>query len=110
MQATVTDHRTDIAVLHLAGELDADTADIMRDKLDDLVARPEPRIVVDLSELRFCDSMGLSALIGAYLAAEGAGGWVRLAGANPFLRKLVQTVGLTRYMSLHDSVEAAMSA
>ncbi len=110
MQATVIDHRTDIAVLHLVGELDADTADTLREALDDLVARPEPRIVVDLSDLRFCDSMGLSAFIGAYLAAAGAGGWVRLAGANTFLRKLIETVGLTRYVALYEDVETAKAA
>jgi anti-anti-sigma factor len=110
MRATVIDHRTDIAVLHLLGELDAATADTLRDALDDLVSRPQPRIVVDLSELRFCDSMGLSAFIGAYLAAEDAGGWLRLAGANAFIRKLVETVGLTRYVALYDDVTTAMAA
>ncbi len=110
MRATVIDHRTDIAVLHLLGELDAATADTLRDALDDLVSRPEPRIVVDLSELRFCDSMGLSAFIGAYLAAEDAGGWLRLAGANAFLRRLVETVGLTRYVPLYDDVATALTA
>ena len=108
MQATVTDHRTDIAVLHLTGELDADTAVVLRDALDELVVRPKPRIVVDLSDLRFCDSMGLSALISAYLLATGAGGWLRLAGPNPFLRKLIETVGLTRYMGMFVDVDAAM--
>jgi anti-sigma B factor antagonist len=110
MQATVTDHRTDIAVLHLSGELDADTAEILRDALDELVARPYPRIVVDLSDLRFCDSMGLSAFISAYLVASSGGGWLRLAGANAFLRKLIETVGLTRYVGLYDDVERALSA
>lgn len=110
MRAIVTDHRTDIAVLHLAGELDADTAEILREALDDLVARPDPRIVVDLADLRFCDSMGLSAFISAYLVASSAGGWLRLAGANPFIRKLVETVGLTRYMLLYDDVECALAA
>ena len=110
MHATVTDLQTDIAVLHLTGELDADTAETLRAALDDLVSRPAPRIVVDLSDLRFCDSMGLSALITAYMMATSAGGWVRLAGPNAFLRKLVQTVGLTRYMALYDDVETALAA
>ena len=110
MQATVTDHRTGIAVLHLDGELDADTAETLRESLDDLVARETRRIVVDLSGLRFCDSMGLSAFISAYLVVSERGGWLRLAGANPFLRKLIETVGLTRYMGLYADVTTAMRA
>lgn len=109
MQATVTDHRTDIAVLHLTGELDADTAGILREALDDLVSRPAPRIVVDLADLRFCDSMGLSAFLSAYLVASKAGGWLRLAGANVFLSTLITTVGLTRYLPMFDTVDAAIA-
>jgi anti-anti-sigma factor len=108
MQATVTDHRTDIAVLQLEGELDADTADVLRAALDDLVGRRPPRIVVDLSGLRFCDSMGLSAFISAYILVSDRGGWLRLAGANTFLTKLIGTVGLTRYVGLFADVEDAM--
>jgi anti-anti-sigma factor len=108
MQATVTDHRADVAVLRLCGELDADTMGVLRDALDDLVGRRPPRIVVDLSELRFCDSMGLSAFISAYLLVTDRGGWLRLAGANAFLGALIQTVGLTRYMGLFPDVEAAI--
>ena len=42
MQATVTDHRCDIAVLHLRGELDADTAGALRATLADLGFRGAP--------------------------------------------------------------------
>jgi anti-sigma B factor antagonist len=108
MQATVREHRTDVAVLHLRGELDADTAGALREALDGLVTRTPPRIVVDLSDLRFCDSMGLGTFISAYLLVSDRGGWVRLAGANPFLGKLIQTVGLTRYMGLYADVEGAV--
>ena len=63
MQAIVTDHRCDVAVLHLKGELDADTAGQLRVAFAGLLERPVPRIVVDLSELKFCDSVGLSTFI-----------------------------------------------
>lgn len=61
MLATVTDHRSDIAILHLRGELDADTTAELHALLAELLGRPVPRIVVDLNDLRFCDSVGLSA-------------------------------------------------
>jgi len=40
MQAKVTDHRPDVAVLHLKGELDANTAARLHDRLADLLERP----------------------------------------------------------------------
>ena len=63
MRATISDHRSDVAVLHLQGELDSDTASQLHGTIAELLERPVPRIVVDLTDLKFCDSVGLSAFI-----------------------------------------------
>jgi anti-sigma B factor antagonist len=110
MQASVTDLRTDIAVLHLRGELDAETTAHLHAALTSLLERPVPRIVVDLAGLRFCDSTGLSAFIISKQVIAARGGWLSLAGASDFLRQLMETVGLTRYFTLHADVDAAVLA
>jgi anti-sigma B factor antagonist len=110
MQATVTDHRSDVAVLHLSGELDADTAPQLHALLADLLERPVPRIVVDLTDLKFCDSVGLSAFITSKQVISARGGWLSFAGANPFLVQLLATVGLTRYFAIFPEVEDAIAA
>lgn len=110
MQATVTDHRTDVAVLHLSGELDADTATQLHATLADLLERPVPRIVVDLTGLKFCDSVGLSAFIVSKQVIAARGGWLSFAGANPFLSQLMETVGLGRYFAIFPEVEDAIAA
>lgn len=110
MQATVTDHRCDIAVLHLRGELDADTAEKLRSTLTDLLERPVPKIVVDLTDLKFCDSIGLSAFITSKQLITDRGGWLSFAGANQFLVRLLETVGLSRYFAIFPEVEDAIAA
>ena len=76
MQATVTETRSDVAVLRLSGELDADTATRLHELLAELLERQVPRIVVDLSDLKFCDSVGLSAFITARQVITARGGWL----------------------------------
>jgi anti-anti-sigma factor len=110
MQASVTDLRTNIAVLHLRGELDADTAAYLRTELADLVDRPVPRIVVDLEGLRFCDSVGLSAFVVSKQAITARGGWLSFAAASPFLGGLMKTVGLTRYFAMYADIDTAVAA
>jgi anti-sigma B factor antagonist len=110
MQATITDHRCDVAVLHLRGELDADTAGQLHATLAQLLERPVPRIVVDLSELKFCDSVGLSAFVTSKQVIAARGGWLSFAGANDFLLKLMATVGLTRYFAIFPEVDDAIAA
>jgi hypothetical protein len=36
------------------------------------------------------------------------GGWVRLAAPSGFLRRLLTTLGLNDYLSIHQDVEAAL--
>ena len=110
MHATVTDHHCDVAVLHLKGELDADTAGLLRSTLAELLERPIPRIVVDLTDLKFCDSVGLSAFITSKQVITARGGWLSFAGANPFLVRLLGTVGLTRYFAIFPEVDDAIAA
>jgi len=110
MQASVIDHRSDIAVLRLRGELDSETAGRLRATLADLLERPVPRIVVDLTDLKFCDSVGLSAFITSKQVITARGGWLSFAGANPFLSQLMETVGLSRYFAIFPEVDDAIAA
>ena len=110
MQATVTEYRSDVAVLHLSGELDADTAIQLHSTLAELLERPIPRAVVDLSDLKFCDSVGLSAFITSKQVITARGGWMSFAGANPFLSRLMETVGLSRYFAVFPKVDDAIAA
>ena len=108
MQVSVAHHPPNTAVLTLRGSLDIDTAPSLKANLGRLVERPSPRIIVDLSGLDFCDSMGVGVLVTAHGRAMERGGWVRLAAPSGFLRRLLDTLGLIDYLSLHADVETAL--
>jgi anti-sigma B factor antagonist len=110
MLATISDAHSNVAVLRLSGELDAGTSTKLHATLADLVDRPVPRIVVDLTDLKFCDSVGLSAFITCKQVITARGGWLSFASANPFLLNLLETVGLSRYFAIFPEVEDAIAA
>ena len=56
-----------------AGELDISTAPDLQDALAELTDAPR-RVVVDLSDLEFCDSTGLSVFVRAKNSTDDAGG------------------------------------
>ena len=66
--------------------------------------------VVDVSELKFCDSVGLSAFVTSKQVIAARGGWLSFAGANGFLLNLLETVGLTRYFAIFPEVDDAIAA
>jgi anti-anti-sigma factor len=108
MQVSVAHHPPNTAVLILRGSLDIDTAPALKANLNRLVELPSPRVVVDCSGLDFCDSMGVGVLVTAHSRALERGGWVRLAAPSSFLRRLLDTLGLTQHLSLHPNVEHAL--
>jgi anti-sigma B factor antagonist len=110
MRAIVIEHRSDVVILQLCGELDADTAGQLAAALAGLLERPVPRIVVDLTALKFCDSVGLSAFITIKQVIVARGGWLSFAGPDQFLTQLLETVGLGRYFAIFPEVEDAIAA
>jgi anti-sigma B factor antagonist len=80
----------------LRGELDVATADRCCDVLLDLMTEKTPHLVLDLSELGFCDPYGLGGLVRAANYAERAGGSLTLARPGPRLARLLDVTGLHR--------------
>lgn len=108
MQVSVAHHPPNTAVLVLRGSLDIDTSPSLKANLNRLVQRPAPRVVVDVSGLDFCDSMGVGVLVTAHGQAMDRGGWVRLAAPSGFLRRLFETLGLADYLAQFPDVETAL--
>ena len=92
-----------------AGELDHHTADLLREPLEECLAKGFSRLVVDCSRLEFCDSTGLNVLLGARLKAEAAGGGVHLAGMLPVVARVFEITGADAVFTVHDTLEAALA-
>ncbi|MDN3293158.1 STAS domain-containing protein [Streptomyces ficellus] len=96
-------------ILTPAGELDHHTAELLREPLDAALERGCARLVIDCSQLVFCDSTGLNVLLGARLKAEAAGGGVHLAGMQPVVARVFEITGAEAVFTVHDSLEAALA-
>ncbi|MGW0363986.1 STAS domain-containing protein [Streptomyces sp. NPDC002990] len=94
-------------VFELAGELDHDTAQPLREALDAAVT-PGGRLVVDLSELGFCDSTGLNVLLHSRLTAQEAGGSLELAGLRGSVARMFHITGADGVFPVHADVAEAL--
>ncbi|RKT09453.1 anti-anti-sigma factor [Streptomyces sp. 1114.5] len=108
--SVAVDHEGAVRIVTVAGELDHDTADGLREAL----ARPAvdglERILIDLRDLRFCDSTGLNLLLRARLAAETAGLRLELAGLRPAVARLFAITGADSVLRIHPDLETALTA
>ncbi|MFE3874557.1 STAS domain-containing protein [Kitasatospora sp. NPDC059146] len=94
-------------VVPLSGDLDDFAAPELRRLFDVLVDGGAPRLVVDLAAVGFVDSSGLNALLGAARRVREGGGGLRLAGAAPRVRDVVELSGVSAVLPLYPDVAAA---
>lgn len=95
-------------IVTAAGELDHHTAELLRAPLEAALEQGRARLVVDCSQLEFCDSTGLNVLLGARLKADAAGGGVHLAGMLPMVARVFEITGADAVFTLHASLEDAL--
>ena len=86
------------AIVTVAGEIDIATATRLRERLFELAADGRP-LVADLDQVRFIDSAGLSALVGAAKRAAAHGGSLHVVCARPQIRQLFRLTGLDRRLN-----------
>ncbi len=97
-------------LITVSGELDYHTGPRLRACLDEAPLGPGAALVLDLSGLTYCDSIGVAVLVHGYRRAEAAGATLALAGTPADVFRLLRFTGLDRLFSSYDSVESAVRA
>jgi anti-anti-sigma factor len=90
------------ATLALAGEFDLATTGGFEEKVDELVEAGVSHLTVDLSELTFCDSVGLNGLVRSKQRCEERGGWLRVSGARGQVAHVIGVAGLLGVLAADD--------
>jgi anti-sigma B factor antagonist len=86
----------DSAVVRCGGKLVAGVNDFLYTEVARLIPETK-RIVLDLSELSYMDSMGLGTIIRLYVSAKGAGCELELVNIGARIRQLL---GMTNVLSV----------
>ena len=94
--------------MRVSGDLDVQSADSFRRRVDAWMAEDCERLVLNLSKVTFLDSTGLGVLLGRIRKAEAAG--CRLAVVPPpgVARRLLDMAALGRAVPLFRSERSAV--
>ncbi|MFC4031100.1 STAS domain-containing protein [Streptomyces polygonati] len=95
-------------VLDVSGDLDLHTAHRLQHTLDGLAL--DGGLVIDLSGVTYCDSTGLTALVGAYRRTQAEHTGFALCGTTQELARIFQIVGIDQIVAMYDTVEQAAEA
>jgi anti-sigma B factor antagonist len=88
--------------------VDVDSASSLRDALRQLAQEGGGSVIVDLGEVEFIDSSGLSALVSGLKALRSKGGTLSLTRAHPQALTALRLTMLDRVFPIFSTVEEAI--
>ncbi|WP_326841073.1 STAS domain-containing protein [Streptomyces sp. NBC_01558] len=94
-------------VLEITGDLDHHTAPELRKTVESLTVAAGQLVVLDLANLDFCDSSGISALLSARSVAIEQGGHIALISVPPNTARILHLVGLDQVFAINSDVATA---
>ncbi|NUT97981.1 MAG: STAS domain-containing protein [Saccharothrix sp.] len=88
-------------VIGISGDLDHTTAEQLRTTVAALPLHQGQHLILDLSDLAFCDSSGLTALLTAHNHAQAAQAALTLSAVPDRTLRTIRLIGLDQVFTLH---------
>lgn len=100
-----------VVVLDLLGKITlGEETGALRGKVRELVETGHTKILLNLADVSYVDSTGLSTLVSLYTTARNQGGTVKLLNLTKRLRDLLQITRLSTVFDIYDDLEMALQS
>jgi anti-sigma B factor antagonist len=91
-----------VAVVTVMGELDVSNSELLHDTLHNAIDAGNFEVVVNVEQLTFMDSTGLSAIVGAHKRLRATGGVLTVLAPTPFVVRLFQIIDDVPHLMLQN--------
>lgn len=93
-------HEDAETVVAISGELDMSNADQLADSVTDELRKGPTRVVLDLADLTFCDSMGLRTFLLLSRSAAAQQTYLALRNPSPFFTRMMAITGVESALNI----------
>jgi stage II sporulation protein AA (anti-sigma F factor antagonist) len=104
------ERKGNIAIARLNGVLNADTGDATADALAEFAFDGNARVLIDLTDLHYLDSSGISVLLRTVTRSRMNAGRVLFVNPSPFVREIFDVTQLNKFFEIFDNLAAAETA
>jgi len=102
--------RADARILRMEGEFDASSVENALEEVTGLFDGGTKHLVADLENLQYVNSTGLGVILHFSRTARERGGSFRLCRVSPSVYEIIEIIGATSLLEIHDTLEEALSA
>lgn len=99
-----------VAVVALTGAIDPRNVSVLQAAFETASRRGYRTLILDLGDIRYLNSAGLSCLVRLSDFLSSQGGRMELATPQPKLRVVLDLMGLSMFFKVYSSVEQAVGA
>lgn len=99
-----------VVILAPTGRLDITTAWQFRLKLQESISEDSPHILVNLSEVNFIDSSGLTSLVAGMRDADKIDGSFRICNVHPEAKLVFEVTMMDSVFDIYETEEEALAA
>lgn len=99
----------DVTVLDAAGRITlGEGASAFRDRIRELVAKGDKKILLNLAEVSYIDSSGIGEMVSGFTTVTNNGGQLKLVGLTKRVKDLLQITKLYTVFEAFDDEAAAI--
>ena len=88
---------------------DSALAGLVKAEFTIILSEDTSKLVVDMSEVEYCDSSGLSALLLAFRILQAEEGEIKIAAPQKSVKTLIEISQLDKILPIYSSVEEAIN-
>lgn len=102
--------RSDARVLQLSGEFDASAVERALEEVTSLLDGGVLHLIANCRDLRYVNSTGLGVLLHFSRVTRERGGSFRLCEVSEPVYEIIEIIGATTLLELHDTLDEAIQA
>jgi anti-sigma B factor antagonist len=97
-------------IIDITGDIDLSSSpDLRKVLLRELKEKKTPRVIVNMSKVRYIDSSGVASLVEGLKASRDTGMRFALVGLSKGAREVLQLSRLIKIFEIHDNEEQALA-
>ena len=98
----------EITILTIDGMLTLGSEQTFQQVLGDLVAKGHKKVILDMTRVKYIDSLGIGQIAGGFTSLHEMGGQLVLARTNEKINELLRLTGLQNHIKTYNTVEEAL--
>ena len=105
-----TEKKGEVVICSIDGEIDINTAPLIKKNFEKVIAAKSPKVVIDFKSVTYVDSSGLATLVEFLKHIRGYGGILKLSCLSSKVKSLFEITKLDKLFEMYPSEEEAIAS